>query len=97
MIYELCKIDRDISYNVISFPSILSAINTLAYKLAKISITFLKSPDQQRVHCEGLNAFAEKIVEQDSELFLECLLVYFINITPEETIDICTINPVGKQ
>ena len=45
MIYELCKIDRDISYNVISFPSILSAINTLAYKLAKISITFLKSPD----------------------------------------------------
>ena len=45
MIYELCKVDRDISYNVISFPSILSAINTLAYKLAKISITFLKSPD----------------------------------------------------
>lgn len=40
MIYELCKVDRDISYNVISFPSILSAINTLAYKLAKFLLHF---------------------------------------------------------
>lgn len=40
MIYELCKVDRDISYNVISFPSILSAINTLAYKSAKFLLHF---------------------------------------------------------
>ena len=40
MIYELCKVDRDISYNVISSPSILSAINTLAYKLAKFLLHF---------------------------------------------------------
>ena len=74
------------------FRPILSAVNTPTYKLAKFLVTILKSLTSNEYAVKDPLAFAEEIVEQDSEFFMGSLDVdsLFTNILLEETIDICT-------
>ena len=74
------------------FWPILLAINTPTYKLAKFLVPILKSLISNEYTVKDSFAFAEEIVEQDSEIFMGSLDVDFLftNIPLEETIDICT-------
>ena len=88
----LCKVHKDIIDNCPPFRPILSAINTPTYKLAKFLVPILKSLTSNEHTVKDSFAFAEEIVEQDSECFMGSLDVdsLFTNIPLEETIDICT-------
>ena len=90
--YRLCKVHKDIIDNCPPFWPILSAIHTPTYKLAKFLVPILKSLTSNEYTVNGSFAFAEEIVEQDSEFFMGSLDVdsLFTNIPLEETIDICT-------
>ena len=89
--YRLCKVHKDIVDNCPPFRPILSAINTPTYKLTKFLVPILKSLTSNEFTVKGSSAFAEEIVEQDSEFFIAILDVdsLFTNIPLEETIDIC--------
>ena len=90
--YRLCKVHTDIIDNCPPFRLILSAVNTPSYKLAKFLVSILKSLTSNDHTVKDSFAFAEKIVEQDSEFFMVSLDIdsLFTNISLEETIDICT-------
>ena len=92
IMHGLCKVHKDIIDNCPPFRSILSAINTLTYKLANFLVPILKSLTSNEYMVKDSFAFAEEIVEQDSEFFMGSLDVdiLFTNILLEETIDICT-------
>ena len=81
-----------IADNCSPFQPIFAAINTPNYKLAKFLVPILKSLTSNEYKVNDSFAFAEEIVEQDSELFMGSLDVdsLFTNIPLEETIDICT-------
>ena len=68
------------------------AIKTPTYKVAKFLAPVLKSLTRNEYTVKNSFAFAEEIVEQDSEFFMGSLDVdsLFTNIPLEETIDICT-------
>ena len=70
----------------------MSTINTRTYKLAKFLLPILKSLTSNEYTVKNSFAFAEEIVEQDSEFFLGSVDVdsLFTNIQLEDTIDICT-------
>ena len=57
-----------------------------------VLVSILKSLTSDEYTVKNSFAFAEEIVEQDSELFVGSLDVdsLFVNIALEETIDICT-------
>ena len=92
IMYGLCKVRKDIVDNCPPFRPILSAINTPTYKLAKFLVPILKSLTSNEHTIKDSFAFAEEIVEQDSECFMGSLDVdsLFTNIPLEEIIDICT-------
>ena len=68
--YGLCKVHKDID-NCPPFRSILSAINTPTYKLAKFRVPILKSLTSNEYTVKDSFAFAEETVEhsEDSEFF----------------------------
>ena len=97
--YGLCKVHKDIN-NCTPFQLILSAINTPTCKLAKFLVLILKSLTSSEYMVKESFAFAEEIVEQDSEFFMGSIDVdslfinihsLFINIPLEETIDCINI------
>ena len=90
--YGLCKIHKDIIDNCPPFRLVLSAIYAPTYKLAKFLVPILKSLTSNEYTVKDWFAFAEEIVEQDSEYFMRSLDVdsLFINIPLEETVVICT-------
>ena len=69
----------------------MSTVNTPTYKLAKFLVPILKSLTSNEYTVKDSFAFAEGIVEQDSEFFMGSLDVdsLFINIPLEEIIDVC--------
>ena len=70
--YGLCSnVHKDIIGNYPSFWLILSAINTPTYKLAKFLVHILKSLTSNEYTVKDSFAFAEEIVEQDSEFLWE--------------------------
>ena len=79
---RLCKVQKDIIDNCPPFRPILSAINTPTYKLAKFLVPILKSLTSNEHTVKDSFAFAEEIVEQDSEFFMGSLDVdsIFANI-----------------
>ena len=83
---------KDIVDNSPPFRPILSANNTPTYKLVKFLVPILKSLTSNEYTVKDSFAFAEEVVEQDSEFFMGSLDVdsLFTNIPLEETIDICT-------
>ena len=92
IMYGPCKVHKDIIDNCPPFRPILSAINTPTYKLAKFLVPILKSLTSNEYTVKDSFAFAEEIVEQDSEFFMGSLDIdsLFTNIPLEETIYICT-------
>ena len=92
ILYGLCNVHKDIIDNCLPFRPILSAINTPTYKLAKFLVLIVKSLTSNEYTVKNSFAFAEEIVEQDSEFFMGNLDIdsLFTNIPFEETIDICT-------
>ena len=87
IMYGLSKVYKDIIDNCPPFRPILSAINTPTYKLAKFLVPILKSLTSNEYTVKDSFAFAEEIVEQDSEFFMGSLDVdsLFTNIPLEET------------
>ena len=75
----------------------VSAINAPQYKLAKSLVLILKSLTSNKYTMKDSFAFAEEIVEQDSEFFKGSLDADSLlsNIPLAETIGICT-NPLFK-
>ena len=69
----------------------MSANITPNYKLATFLVPILKYLTSNECRVKDSFAFAEEIVEQDSEIFMGSLDVdsFFTNIPLEETIDIC--------
>ena len=65
----LCKVHKDIFNNCLLFRPVLSAINTPSYKLAKFLVPISKSLTSNEYTVNDSFAFAEEIVEQDSEIF----------------------------
>ena len=90
IMYGLRKAHKDIIDNCPPFRPILSAINTPTYKLAKFLVPILKSSTSNECTVKDSFAFAEEIVEQDSEFFMGNLDVdsLFTNIPLGEPIDI---------
>ena len=68
IMYGLCKVHKDID-NWPSFLSILSAISTPTYNLAKSLVSILKSLTSNGYTVKDSFTFAEEIVEQNSERF----------------------------
>ena len=87
--YGPCK---DIVDNCLLFRPTLSVINTPTNKLAKFIVSILKSLTNSKYTVKDTYAFAEEIIEQDSQFFMGNLDVdsLFTNIPVEETIDICS-------
>ena len=83
---------KDIVDNSPPFRPILSANNTPTYKLVKFLVPILKSLTSNEYTVKDSFAFAEEVVEQDSEFFMGSLDVdsLFTNIPLEENINICT-------
>ena len=73
IMYGLCKVQKDTIDNCPLFRPILSAINTPTYKLAKFLVPILKSSTSNECTLKDSFAFAEEIVEQDSEFFMGSL------------------------
>ena len=92
IMYRLCKIHIDILANCRPFRPILSAINTPTYRLAKFFVPVLESLTSNEYTVKDSLAFAEEIVEQDSQFFMGSLDVdsLFTDVSLEDTIDICT-------
>ena len=57
--YGLCKVHKDIIDNCPNFRPILSAINTLSYKLANFLVPTLKSLTSNEYTVKDSFAFAE--------------------------------------
>ena len=92
VMYGLCKVHRDIIDNCPPFRPTLSAINTPTYRSAKFLVPILESLTSNKYTIKDSFAFAEEIVEQDSEFFMGSLDVdsLFTNIPLEENINIWT-------
>ena len=71
IIFGLCKVQKDTIDNCPPFRTILSAINTPTYKLAKFLVPVLKSLTSNKYTVKDSFAFAEEIVEEDSDFLWE--------------------------
>ena len=67
IMYRLYKVHKDIIDNCLPFGPVLSAINTPTYKLPKILVRILKSLTSNEYTVKDSFAFAEEIIEQDSD------------------------------
>ena len=88
----LCKIHKSITDICPPFRTILSAIGTPTYKLAKFSVPKLSPIIANKFSVKDSYSFAQEIINQDSNPFMGSLDVdsLFTNIPLEETINICT-------
>ena len=70
----------------------MSALNTPTHKLAKFLVAILKPLTTNEFTVKDSFQFAQEIVDQQHDLFMNSLDVYslFTNIPLEETIEICT-------
>ena len=98
IMYGSCKVHKASVGNYPPFRPILSALNTPTYKLAKFLVRILKPLTTNEFPVKDSFHFAEKIVDQQHDLFMASLDVdsLFTNIPLEETIEICT-NELFKE
>ena len=70
----------------------MSALNTPTYKLAKFLVPILEPLTTNEFTVKGSFHFAEEIVDQQHDLFMDSVDVdsLFTNIPSEEAIEICT-------
>ena len=92
--FGYCKVHKECFDGFPPFRSILSALQTPTYKLAKYLVLILKLLTKNKYTVKDLFNFATEIVEQDSGNFMGSLDIdlLFTNIPLEETIQICTNN-----
>ena len=76
ILYGLCTVRKVIADIYPSFRSILSAIGTPSYKLAKFLLPKISSMTFNEFTIKDSFACAKKIVHQDSKLFMGSLIVY---------------------
>ena len=89
-----CKAHKECVYGCPPFLSILSALQTPAYKLTKYLVPILEPLITNKYRVKDSFSFATEIGEQDSSNFMGSLDIdsLFTNISLEETIEICTNN-----
>ena len=89
IMYVSCKVHKKWVDGCRPFRPILSALQTLTYKLAKSLVSVLEPLANNKYTVKDSFNFAAKIVEQDSSNFLGSLDIgsLFTNISLEETIE----------
>ena len=99
VLYGLCKVYKNIVDRCPPFWPILSAIETLSYKIAKFLVPKMNSITSNEFTIKDTVCFAKEIVEQDSYLVMGSLDVdlLFTNIPLDEAIDICTNTVYSEQ
>ena len=90
-----CKVHKKCVDGCPPFRPILSALQTLTYKLAKNLVPILEPLTTNKYTVKDSFNFATEIVEQDPSNVIGSLDIdsLFTNILLEETIEICTNNP----
>ena len=90
-LYGLAKVHKPLKNGLPVFRPILSATGTPAYKLAKFSVSVLSDITQNGVTVKDSFTFVDKILTQDSDLYIVSLDVdsLYNNIPLDEIIDIC--------
>ena len=89
IMYGSCKVHKASVGNFPPFRPIFSALNTPTYKLAKFLVPILKPLTTIEFTFKDSFHFAEEIVDQQHDLFMDVESL-FTNIPLEETIEICT-------
>ena len=97
ILYGLPNIHKPILNGMLKFRSILSAINTPGYKLAKYLILNLKPLTHNNYTIHDSFAVAKEVTSFDSSLLIASLESLFTNIPLEETINDCTEDLFSKQ
>ena len=89
IMYVSCKVHKKWVDGCRPFRPILSALQTLTYKLAKSLVSVLEPLANNKYTVKDSFNFAAKIVEQDSSNFMGSLDIgsLFTNISLEETIE----------
>ena len=88
ILYGLPKVHKTVINNIPQFRSILSAINTLVYKLAKYLVPILSPLTVNDYTVKDYLTFAKEVINFDHNLFMASLDVesLFANIPIDETI-----------
>ena len=96
--YGNCKVRKQQVDGCRPFQSILSALKTPSYNLAKFLATMLNPLTKSEYTVKNSFLFAEEISEQDPTLYMCSLDVdpLFANIPLDETFDICINQLFGK-
>ena len=91
VLYGLCKTHKKVLDKCLPFRTILSAIKSPYYKLAKFLVPLIESITKYNFTVENNFEFSKEICEQNSECFMASLDIepLFTNIPLEETINIC--------
>ena len=91
VLYGLGKVHNEAQNGLPLFRSILSAIGTPTYKLAKYLLPFSTPLTQNEYNITDSLHFAEEICKRDPNLYMASLDVdsLFTNIPLDETIDVC--------
>ena len=96
--YGSCKVDEASAENCSPFRPLLLALNIPTYKLEKFLVPILKPFTTNEFTVKNLFHFAEEIVDQQTDFFMNSVDVdsLFTNIPLEETNEICT-NELFKE
>ena len=91
ILYGLCKIHKSSIENFSSFRSILSAIKTLSYNLAKLLVPILEPITTNRFTIKNSFELAKESFEKGSGLFMASLYAnsLFLTAPSEEGKNIC--------
>ena len=91
ILYDLCKVHKQLVDNCPPFRPIMSAIKTPTHKLAKFLIPLLEPITTNMYTIKNSFEFSKEIADQDPGLFMASLDVesLFTNIPFEETISVC--------
>ena len=94
IMYGLAKVHRIVTGGLPSFRTILSAIGTPTYKLAKFLVPILEPLTTNEYAIKDSFTFAEELQSFDSKLVMASFNIgsLFTNIPLQETIDLCVEN-----
>ena len=91
ILYGLCKVHKSIEEKSPPFRTILSAIRTPSYEIAKFLVPILSDLTKNQFVCKDSFSFATDITKQNSELFMTSFDIdsLFTNLPLNETIELC--------
>ena len=99
VLYGFPKIHKTLEDGIPSFRSILSAIGTPIYKLAKLCDQLLKPLTNNEYTIKDTFSFAKEVLEFDASLFMASFDIksLFTNIPLTETLNLCVQNLYSHQ